>query len=280
MKVQTQSRLSMACNLRHLSLVAMTCSILSGTPLSAAAANSPQLELFPVSVQESFKQAETQTTQMQSELTRISDDMKVQEQLYKESKCDQLSDDAGCRQLKSQMRDKYMELNTAVQQALPELKRAVKHAHKTMGASLSRMANNYTPSQLIKLNHDAMQRNQQVKQSSRGRTPLGRMASLFGKINKAMGSKQTNLYVLASQTYADLSLINEELDLLEQNTANNAVVNSLGIHLDDLSDETIETIANYRTLVMGDDGSISDVPAYPQQNTAKSYEDRLSQFYQ
>lgn len=265
--------------IQHLTLVVAAVGLLSGLMMSQVlAANSPQLELFPVSVQESFKQAETQTVQMQSELTRISEEMKVQETLYKESKCDQLSDDGGCRQLKAQMREKFMELNAVVQAALPEVKRSVVHAHKTMGKSLARMANNYTPSQLIKLNHEAMQRDQQTRKKVSGRTPLGRMAALFGKINKAMGSKQTNLYVLASQTYADLSLISEELELLEQNTANNSVVNSIGINLDDLSDESMETISNYRSLVMGDE-EMYDSPVYPNQNSIRSYEDRLSHFY-
>lgn len=267
--------------IRHLALSMITCAVLSTAVMTPAnAANSPQLELFPVSVQESFKQAEMQTVQMQSELTRISQEMKTQETLYKESKCDQLSDDAGCRQLKAQMREKFMELNTSVQESLPEVKRAVSHAHKTMGKSLTRMANNYTPSQLVKLNHEAMQRGQKnSSQRISGRTPLGRMAAMFGKINKAIGSKQTNLYVLASQTYADLSMINEELKLLEQNTANNAVVSSLGINLDDLSDESMDTIANYRSLVMGDEAAY-DSPVYPDQNSTKNYEQRLSHFYQ
>jgi hypothetical protein len=245
---------------------------------SSVLASSPQLELFPVSVQASFKQAESQTLEMQNELTRISEEMKIQEKLYIESKCDQLSDDSGCRQLKSQMKDKYMELNTAVQKALPEVQRTVKHAHKTMGASLKRLSHKYTPSQLIKLNHEAMQTNNKPRQANTAKTPLGRMASLFGKINKAMGSKQTNLYVLASQTYADLTLIQNELALLEQNTANNAVVNSLGFNLDELNDESIDTIANYRVLVMGEEENFS-TPVFSDQSSSQSYEDRLSNFY-
>ena len=266
--------------LRRLSFAVISCGFLSCTlSVSALAANSPQLELFPVSVQESFKQAESETLQMQSELSRISKEMKIQEDLYKESKCDQLSDDAGCRQLKAQMRDKFMELNTAVQQALPEVKRAVKHAHKKMGASLNNIANKYTPSELVKLNHKAMQRNQQQAQHvNTARTPLGRMASLFAKINRSIGSKQTNLYVLASQTYTDLTLINNELELLEQNTANNAIVTSLGIDISDMNEEEMETISNFRARVMGDDVAY-DTPVYMPQNSTQNIESNLSKYY-
>lgn len=265
-------------NIQRLGLTLVTLSVLSGLATTYAMANSPQLELFPVSVQESFKQAETQTLQMQNELNRIVHEMNTQERLYNESRCDQLSDDEGCSQLKSQMQEKFMALNSMLQQSLPEVKKAVEHAHKTMGGSLSRMAQKYTPSQLIKLNHDAMQSDSVTQPTVSARTPLGRIAAIFSKINKSIGSRQTNMYVLASQTYADLSEIKKELALLEQNTRNNAVIDIMNFTPADMSDESIETIGHFRAMIMGDEDGYN-IPSYPEQNSTVTYEERLSQFY-
>ncbi len=257
-------------------------SIMLAIALTTVAINAqaaPQINLFPISIKESLKQAEGASMIMQSETVRISQEMRDIEELYTSSKCDQLTTDAGCRELKSQMGNKFMELNGALRSTIPAVQKAVTTAQKQLATSLSKLGHKNTPAQLSTQNHNQM--SQHRPDISRVRHPgFSKLTKLFRSMNKAIGGKQTNQFALAADTYQGLTAVKEELALLDTNIKNNELIESIKFNMGDISDEDFDTIASFRKIVMGDELDAGEMqPAYQDDSSPSGYEDRVSKYF-
>ncbi len=253
-------------------LLALLASFTSSAVLAA-----PQINLIPTSVRASFKAVGKAATQMQQDMNKMMQSMDQLSVVYKHQ-CKNSVPSANCPILKEQLQDAFMALNNQLAQNLPKMSRSVNNAYQQMQQTLEHLGRKYNAAEIARLNHDASKKMQKRKAALNGRNPFNGMQKMISQLNDALGSSNTNFYVIASETFIGLKMVKDELATLQRNIDNNRIMDSLSMSFNSFSQNDLNTISNVRDIVFPGDNETDEIPQYQPQNSEQSYESRINRY--
>jgi hypothetical protein len=188
---------------------------------TAQAASGPKIQLFPTAVKENIKQAVRATNSFNGGFERFQQELIAKGKMYKELGCDGSIGDKGCGEIRKQMKEARSRYAQELKESMPEIKRAISSAHKSLGKSIRKAQSKMTPKQLMEMlkESDSQVAVNRAKRKVRGSKNYGRIVNNLQLISRSLGSgkngKPSNRMVEAAVAYAGLTDILNSVSQLE-----------------------------------------------------------------
>ncbi len=230
----------------------LLCLLVMVWSLPAFASGAPRINLFPQDVRSLLSETQEASRVMESELSEIVAGYQQQIELYNASKCEG-SADAGCRQIKGQVADRYKNMLDVMEKHLPVMSRNVEAMTKVMGQTLrSQIGKKMTPFGVQEL-LNAKERPRVIS----GRFSLSQRFARYHKLISA-NSNQT-VADLAAEIYLDSNEAGKWMEVILADIQRQKMILDDQSFVFALSDEAIETVESVKSLLFGEDVS-SGVP--------------------
>ena len=239
--------------------------LLIGMIGSAVAANSPTIKLFPETTIENIKQASQSAKQMENSLGSVIGEMDQQFKLYKESKCDGSVGDPGCDQIQHQLSEKYMQMLSQMESELDVMEPLVTNMKTSIETRIrNEIGRKMTPRDMQKML--AGKKSTPSVKSFSGKRRTGRMSTMFKRYHQLVsrGSAADSLAQVASEIYLDSAEVIHFISLTRQEIARAKISNNIVLSVGRLTPQMIDTVNGVKSIIFGDDESISDIGEAPE----------------
>ena len=217
------------------------------------AAVQPTINLFPQDVRSLLSETHDVSQQMETELKGIIAGFQQQTELYKSANCEG-SSDAGCKQIKDQIFDRYKSMLEVMETHLPAMSRNIEATAKSMGKTLrGKVGKKMSPFALQDLLNSK-------KQPSviQGRFSLSQRLARYHQLIAANGSQ--TVADLAAEIYLDSTEAAKWMDIIFADIQRQKVFIDQQDFLFALSDEAMGTVESVKSLLFGEDVTTPDMP--------------------
>ena len=242
--------------------------LIFGTLSVAQAERDRPTLLFTKEVIDTSKKANEKMAQVESSMSTTFAEVDKTRQLYEESGCSPDSTDQGCLDIKRQMQEAYLGMLGKFENALPDVRNALKSSSRALGGNLARkVGRKFSPQQMdTKLRkEDLGPRNRIPNRSSVAK----RLASYLRLIsNSNMGSPE----VLAAEIFLDQQDAIYNLKLLQMTIQQQQQVLQAEMAMGSFNEQSIEKAELARNIIFGDGGDRpgpDEPPSIPNGKTPK-----------
>lgn len=241
-------------------------------PVRGATETGPGVALFPVAVRENIRFTQEAAAGMERNLEEIVGDLDAQMAAYRRSQCDGADDDPGCRQISSNIATTFRTMLESLETSLPEMQRAVRQTHETLGARLADEVGRKMTAR--GLQHALQSSRDGAAGSGSAVQPRSRMSRTFQRYYDLIRTQRDQeLTTLAAQIYLDTHSSLHYMELIDAEVKRGIVTLDLEQFLGEVTPEMVNTVDGVKALLFGaqpDDGVIAGPPRTPEPATFES----------
>lgn len=233
---------------------------LSVSSQAMASANTPTINLIPVTAVESIKLSAETARNLEGSLGQVVEKIDAQKAMYDSAKCEGSVNDRGCDAIFENLSASYKELLQGLNEELPNLSKQLNVTAKSIGKQLRKeLGKNMTPVDVQRLISGKRGAGKGVLQARRSNNSHNMLSWLSGMAKAiSSGSHGESTAVVASDIYVNMTLAVEQIDMMQadinQSLATIDTFNAFG----QLSPAQLETVASVKTMLFGefDEGSL------------------------
>lgn len=243
--------------------------------VTAAAAASPTIRLFPTTVMEDIKQTGSVAREMESGLQQVITRLDQQQQIYVDSKCDGASLDPGCGQITRQLGATYLEMLEAMDQKLPDMEKAVNNTHDSLQRRLrSELGKGMTPWQLQEALAGRSHSDGDARPALRGRSGMRlseRFSQYYQLVAQSGNRSGSSLAVIAADVYLDMAEASDLIARTREEISRATLMEELNQSFGTVTPEMQEVVAGVKSILFGEASDETPVAGPPPGSIEQEY---------
>lgn len=247
--------------------------------MAASQSGEPRaVDLFPATVISDLKETELLAKQVETDLEKSIYDLEKQSQMYNQLDCSgQSDDDPGCAAIRQQIAQSYREMVGVLARELPNMKKKIKRAQSSLESRLSTMIGGAMTGQSLQENLVASTQSQtKVPSAYRGRGGMRlsqRFQQYYNLISSSRTTNKNTLTMLAANMYIDMTDSLAFIDMINNQILHDGVILDLDTEVGYVTPEMQEAVAGVKTILFGEDLSVSEPAPDPiaREGASKGY---------